>query len=373
VVLDVDMDRLLMNVGPWLEVPPPGYGGIENVVATLVPELRARGVHVVLAAAGSSTLAADAHVSAFAQPQFDRIGAPYNATVGVAHAHMQAVVDAIDAHEIDLVHDHLEVVGPSVLAALGTPTLQTLHWDTGRHPEFYAGFDGRGSVFFAGVSERQIQIAPPALRAQTLGAVPLAVDPAAFPFSAVKDGPSVVLARISPLKGQHVAVRLGVDVIIAGPVEDEAYWTEDVEPHVDGRRVRWVGTLTGRRKLETLARARAALFPVQWEEPGGTAVVEALACGTPVVAMRRGCMPSLVEHGVTGWLADTDAEFAEGVRRAGDIDPAACRAAAEDRFSAGAMADRYLELYDEVVRRTSVTAPRTRPAAPRARERRPPA
>ncbi len=365
------MERVLMNVGPWLSVPPPGYGGIENVVATLVPELRARGVHVVLAAAGGSTLAADAHVEAFERPQFARLAAPYNATAGIAHAHMQAVVRAIDEHEVDLVHDHLEVVGPTVLAALGQPTLQTLHWDTGRHPEFYAGFDGGGVVFFAGVSARQVELAPPSLRAQTLGAVPLAVDPDAFPFEAVKDGPAVVLARICPLKGQHVAVRLPGEVLLAGPIEDEAYWHEDVEPHVDGTRVRWAGTLTGRAKLDALSRARAALFPIQWEEPGGTAVVEALACGTPVVALRRGCMAALVDHGVTGWLADTEAELAEGVRRAGEIDPAACRAAAEERFSAGAMADRYLELYAEVMRRTA--RPRTRPAAPLALGRRPPA
>jgi glycosyltransferase involved in cell wall biosynthesis len=360
-----------MNAGPWLAVPPPGYGGIENVVATLVPELRARGVHVVLAAPGGSTLAADAHVAAFAEPQFGSITAPYNATVGIAHAHMQAVVRAIDEHEVDLVHDHLEVVGPAVLAALGQPALQTLHWDTGRHPEFYADFDGGGTVFFAGVSERQVAIAPPRLREQTLGAVPLAVDPGAFPFRAEKDGPCLVLARIAPLKGQHVAARLGVDVVLAGPIEDAAYWHDDVEPHVDGTRVRWVGTLTGSAKFAALARARAALFPVQWEEPGGTAVIEALACGTPVVAMDRGCMGALIEHGVTGWLARTEAEFAEGVRRAGEIDPAACRAAVLERFTAGPMADRYLELYAEVARR--VSAPRTPPAGPRALVRRPPA
>ena len=343
---------ILVNAGPWLAVPPSGYGGLENVVASLVPELRARGVRVVLATVGESRLAADGHVSAFAAPQFRSLTRPLNATIGIAYTHMQAVAEAIDRYEPEVVHDHLEVVGAAVLALLGQPTLQTLHWDTGRNAEFYASFDGRGSVFFAGVSERQLELAPPAVRRQALGAVPLAVDPAAFPFEREKADYAVQLARVSPLKGQHVSVRLGVPVLLAGPIEDEAYWSEDVEPHIDGDRVRWGGMLTGDHKLRVLSRARAALFPIQWEEPGGTAVIESLACGTPVIAMRRGCLPSLVEHGVTGFLADTDAEFAEYARRADEIDPVACRQAAEERFSAGAMADRYIELYDEVIRRT---------------------
>jgi glycosyltransferase involved in cell wall biosynthesis len=356
--------RLLMNAGPWLAVPPRGYGGIENVVATLVGELRARGHRVVLATVGSSTQAADEHVSAFADGQFRWLPRPYAASVGVAHAHMRAVVDAIERTEPDVVHDHLEVVGAATLALLGVPALQTLHWDTHRNADFYATFDGRGCVFLAGVSERQLELAPPAVRNHALGAVPLAVDADAFPFESRKDEHHLVLARIAPPKGQHVAVRLHRPVLLAGPVEDETYWREDVEPHVDGERVRWAGTLQGKPKLRALSRARAALFPIQWEEPGGTAVIEALACGTPVIAMRRGCLPSLVDHGVTGFLADSDEEFGAYVDRADEIDPRACRAAAVERFSAGAMADRYVELYHEVIRRTPPGAPRARAPRP---------
>lgn len=359
-----------MNAGPWLPVPPRGYGGIENVVATLVGGLRERGVRVVLATVGSSTLQADAYVSAFADGQFEELGHRYSDAVGVAQVHMQAVVRALDEHDVDLVHDHLDVVGPATLAALGEhapPALQTLHWDPGRHQRFFADFDGRGRVFFAGVSQRQIELAPPRLRAQTVGVVPLAVPLEDFPFEPVKDGPCVQLARICPLKGQHLAAQTGVPTVLAGHVEDERYFAEQVEPHVDGNLVRYVGAVAGAERDTLLRRARAALFPVQWEEPGGTAVVEALASGTPVIAMRRGCLPEQIDHGVTGFLADTPEEFAAYVRRAGEIDPAACRRAAEERFSAGAMADRYLALYREVTRRARRTrlAPRVAPA-PRA-------
>ena len=366
------MLRLLVNAGPWLAVPPTGYGGIENVVATLVPELRSRGVHVVLATVGASTLEADARVEVFAEPQFERLGERYASSVGVAHAHMLGVVRALEEHRVDLVHDHLEVVGPAVLAAAGDaapPALQTLHWDPARHARFYADFDGRGRVFFAGVSCRQLALAPPRLQAQALGSVPLAVPLDAFPFSPACGEDLVQLARITPMKGQDVSVRLGVPVVLAGHVEDPGYFERAVAPHVDGERVRWVGPVDAAERTRLLRGARAALFPAQWEEPGGTAVVEALACGTPVLALRRGCLPELVEHGVTGFLADTEEELAAYARRVGELDRAACRRAAEARCSAGTMAERYLALYDEVRHR----ARRTRAAARAARAPRAPA
>ena len=126
---------VLVNAGPWLLVPPVAYGGLENVVATLIPELRRRGVRVVLATVGESELAVDEVVSAFAAGQFDALNRPYNQVGALAHAHMQAVVRRLRRGDIDIVHDHLEIVGPATLAALGPtfpPALHTLHWDPQR-------------------------------------------------------------------------------------------------------------------------------------------------------------------------------------------------------------------------------------------------
>jgi glycosyltransferase involved in cell wall biosynthesis len=352
--------RVLMNAGPWLPVPPEGYGGIENVVATLVPELRARGVHVTLATVGTSTLEADARITVFDEPQFPRLREPYASSVGVALAHMQGVTDAVGDGAFDLVHDHQEVVGPATLALLqdgAPPALQTLHWDPARHARFYADFDGRGRVFVAAVSARQLEVSPPRLRAQAVGVVLLGVQLDQFPFSATAGDRFVQLARITPLKGQAVSARLGVPVTLAGHVEDDAYWHDEVAPHVDGDAVRYVGSVAGAERLELLGTAAGALFPVQWEEPGGTAVVEALACGTPVLALRRGCMPELVDHGVTGFLADTPEELAAYARRVHELDRAACRRAAQRRFGGGRVAEGYLELYDAVMRRARRTPP----------------
>lgn len=314
---------------------------------------------------------------------FAHIADPYNRTMGIAHAHMAGLVDLLrDADEpIDLIHDHLEVVGPAVLGAMGEaapPVLQTLHWDLAKHPDFYSSFDGRGRVRFVGVSERQVARAPARLRAQTLGAIPLAVPLDAFPFRAEKDGPPLVLGRITPVKGTDAALRAcraaGLPLDVAGPVagfdsaaaldaaladpdhpvhgsQDAAFFLESVRPLLDERHgLRWLGSIAGPPKVERLGRARALLTPIRWEEPGATAVVEALACGTPVIGIRLGALPALVEHGVTGFLADDPSELPGFLERLDELDPHACRAAAEARFSAGAFAEAYLERYAAVAR-----------------------
>ena len=383
---------VLVNAGPWLPVPPPGYGGIETVVATLVPELRALGIRVVLATVVTSTLAADAHVRTLDDGQLSRVAAPYNQSSGVPHAHMAAVVRALRADpSIDLVHDHLEVVGPAVLAAMGTqapPVLQTLHWDLRKHAEFYGTFDGGGRVFFAGVSEDQVSRAPAALRAQVLGAVPLAVPspaplpelPADAPEAAAPSGPyALVLARITRDKGQDVAARVcraaGHRLVLAGPVAgiddpaelaarladpgdrvqshpDAAYWRDEVAPLVDGDLVRWVGGLGGTAKERLLRGALVLLAPNRWAEPGATGVVEALGRGVPVVATPLGVLPSLVTDGVTGLLAADEAGLVAALGRVGQLDAAACRASVA-AWTPAAMARRYVELYREVLARAA--------------------
>jgi glycosyltransferase involved in cell wall biosynthesis len=373
--------KVLVNSGPWLTVPPPGYGGIENVVATLVPELRARGVHVVLASVGASTLEVDELISVYADGQFTELQKPYNQVMGIAHAHQARVVAELRARDdIDLVHDHLEVVGPAVLSALDgrtgcPPVLHTLHWDLRKHPDFYGVFPS--SIAVNGVSESQLARAPEALRAASLGAIHLATPLAGREPAVTRGAHFVVMGRICRLKGQHVAARLcqklGLPLVLAGPVSgrdtqaeldvvaqnpdhplhghpDVRYHLDQVSRYLDGDLVRWVGAVGGADRDRLYASARAALFPLQWDEPGGTAVVEALALGVPPVGLRRGCLPEIVDHGRTGFLADSEEELAEWVLRVDEIDPEECRREARRRFSPSVMADRYLELYERAAR-----------------------
>jgi glycosyltransferase involved in cell wall biosynthesis len=371
---------VLVNAGPWLPVPPPGYGGIETVVAMLVPQLRAQGVRVVLACVGGSTLEADAYVTTLPTGHLPRVAAPYNQVSGIAHAHMGAVVQALrDDASIDLVHDHLEVVGPAVLGTMGSaapPTLQTLHWDLRKHAEFYERFDGRGRVFFAGVSQSQVDRAPANLQRQVLGAVPLAVSQAA-PVDVARGDYALVLARVTADKAQDVAAsvcrRLGHPLVLAGPVAgindpaelaarladqgdplhshpDAAFWRDQVAPLVDGELIRWVGGVAGDDKERLLQGARALLTPLRWDEPGATAVVEALTRGVAVVGSRRGVLPALVSDGVNGFLADDEEGLVRALARVDEIEPDACRASAAG-WTPEAMAKRYIELYAEVLDR----------------------
>ena len=381
---------VLMNAGPWLPVPPPGYGGIENVIAALVPELRRRGVRVVLASVGASTLTADERISVFDDGQFAHLARPYNQVMGVAAAHLHRVVAELrQRDDVLLVHDHQEAFGPTVLGALGPdtpPVLHTLHWDLRKHRQLYGSITGGGRLWVNGVSFAQLTTAPPALRALSVGhvhlATPLAVHADRRPAPR-KLGHLVVLGRITAYKGQHVAARvahrLSRDLVLAGPVgphhhaaelaaaddtnPDVRYWREHVEPLVDGHRVRWVGTVHGAERDALVGTAGAALFPIDWEEPGGTAVVESLALGTPVVGYARGCLPELVEPDRTGILVppgDEDA-LARAVSTTTALDPQECRRHAARRFTPARMADRYLRLYDRVLERSGQSVP-LRPA-----------
>lgn len=378
---------VLVNAGPWLAVPPPDYGGIENVVATLVTALREAGHRVVLATVEESTAAVDETITSFASAQFDRLSGAYGDVVGIAHAHMAAVLAALDERDdIDVVHDHLEVVGPSMLVARGDrcpPTLQTLHWDLRKHAAFYEEFDGRSRVWFAAVSKSQLDRAPANLRRQAVGTVPLAAPGGHLP-PAPADGHVLVLGRIAHIKGTEVAARvcrrIGQPVVLAGPVAgqpsaealaaalsvpgtsltgaaDVQYHHDRVAPLIDGRLVRWVGAVGGAEKDELLRRARALLCPLQWEEPGGTAMVEALLAGVPVVGFRRGVLPSLVTHGVTGFVVDTEDELADCLRRVDGLDRHAIAASAREQFSPARMAASYVRLYHEVIARSRASGP----------------
>jgi len=375
--------KILMNAGPWLPVPPRGYGGIENVIATLVPELRRLGVEVVLATVGESTLAVDERLAVFDTGRFALLQRPYNQVCGIVPAHLHAVRRRLAEGDIDLVHDHVEAAGLATLANLGAdgpPGLHTLHWDLAKHPELYGTFDGGDRVRVNGVSANQLTHAPAALRAHAVGHVHLATplaDGADLRAPAAKRGYAVVLGRINPGKGQDLAARLahqaGFDLVLAGPVgpyhrpedlaaagpaaaqnPDVRFWQEQVAPHVDGARVRWVGTVIGPDRDDLVAGARAALFPLRWEEPGGTAVVESLALGTPVIGIARGCLPELIEHGRTGLLTTDEEELGDLVAAAGTIAEGACREEAARRFTPAVMAANYLGLYQRLRDRAAV-------------------
>jgi glycosyltransferase involved in cell wall biosynthesis len=391
---------VFINAGPWLPVPPAGYGGVENMLVYLISELRRRDHRVILGTVGQSRIEVERQVSFYRTGQHPRIDAPYCNAVNVAHAHMQRMLEKVRSlrGEIDVVHDFLEVVGPSMLAGLGPdgpPVLHTLQWNLSNHQDFYQHFEGHGRVFFNCISGPQRETARGNLRDCTLGVVHNGVDVGDFSFRKQKADYVITLARFTHDKGQdiaaHVCAELDLPLLMAGTVggiatprllehelasrdspfhhyKDVQYYRESVLPYERANPgIRWIGSVGGARKRSLVAGARALLMPIRWEEPFGMAVIEALASGTPVVAMRRGAMPVIIEHGRNGFLADDEGQFEDYLRKVDDIDPAECRRSVQERFSATSMTDGYLNLYRQVIARAT-----GRVAAPAERARRVP-
>ena len=360
-------------------VPPVAYGGLENVVATLIPELRRRGVRVA-ATVGESELAVDEVVSAFAAGQFDALN---RRTTRSAHSRTRTCRPSFVGYVAAT-----STSCTTIWRSWGRRLLPLSARRSHRRCTRCTGIRSGGGVLPGvrrsrprlgeRVSSTQLAQAPAELQRLSLGAVSLATPILPGPPLPVSEREDhvLVLGRICRLKGQHVAARVahrtGVPLVLAGPVgraeslaeveeigaegDDALYWRDEVAPLVDGNHVRWIGSVGGADKAALLRSARALLMPVQWEEPGATVVAEAMAAGTPVVALRRGVLPSLVDHGVTGFIAEDEDGLAEAVGQLAAIDVAACRRTAVERFSPP-MAERYLALYDEVRRRAALATP----------------
>jgi glycosyltransferase involved in cell wall biosynthesis len=244
---------------------------------------------------------------------------------------------------------------------------------------FWRAIDGNHQCYFVSISDAMRRTMPRSLDGLLLETVHNAIEIDDFPFveKAGKRNYFITLARFSEEKGQHIAARIcaknGHRLRMAGTVatvastrklllelanpvsryrndRDFRYYSEMILPYViRNPRITYSGSVSGRQKMKFISEAKALLFPITWEEPFGMAVIEALACGTPVVAFNHGAMPEIIEHGVTGFLANTEEEFAEYMTKVGDIDPEACRKSVEEKFSGKRMAERYLERYKTAI------------------------
>ena len=173
-----------------------------------------------------------------------------------------------------------------------------------------------------------------------------------FPFDPEGGDDLLFFGRIHPDKGAGEAIRaaraVGRKLVMCGLVQDEGYHQREVEPFIDGQTVEYRGVIGGDERLRALGQAKGLLHLIGFDEPFGLSVVEAMACGTPVIAYRRGSMPELIDHGVTGFLVDSFEEAVAAIDRLGEIDRQACRRAVEERFTVDRMADEYLALYRRI-------------------------
>jgi len=338
--------RIAVVAPVWIPVPPPGYGGVEQVASLLTEELVARGHDVTLFASGDSVTKATLR-SVYDEAPTDRLWEVEPDAVHVGAAYTFATRAFRDGEGFDLVHDHTNYLGVAFAASLPTPVLHTVHMilDEGR-ASFLRRF--HSEVYLTAISEYQRSIVP---ELPWRGVVHNAVDVDTFPFREDKEEYLLCLGRVCERKGQDLAIEVarqaGMPLVLAGRVHPKEAWffEERVLPHVDADQVVFHGEVSNERKGELLAGARALLFPVREPEPFGLAMAEALACGTPVIAEPLGAVPEAVTDGETGILASGVQEMAEAVGRVGAISPERCREDAVARFHPNAMVDGYEAIY----------------------------
>ena len=271
--------------------------------------------------------------------------------------------ETVRRRSFDVVHDHSGIIGILVAsqARLQAPIVATLHGSLSEAEGDFLRAVARQVNLVAISHAQQATVAGVEWR----GVVHNAIDPAVYsPITdpAQKEDYIVELARVTPDKGQHVAIevakRLNMRLVLAGKVDSDArdYFDEQIKPHVNGR-VTWRENVKGKDKAQLLAKARALVFPIQWEEPFGLAMVEAMVSGTPVIAFRHGAAPELVEPGVTGFLADDVDEMVEALERVHEIDLKKCAEVAAERFGPPRMADGYLGVYEKAIESAQYSEP----------------
>lgn len=338
--------RIAQIAPPWFTVPPRHYGGIELVVALLADGLSARGHEVTLFASGGSDTKAEL-VSPLEEP-------PDPALLGnVWFDAFHALSAYLDVGRFDVVHDHSGIIGPALAAMLGgtPPVVHTLHgpW-TESARRYYSLIDQR--VHLVAISETQ-RLDNPAIR--YAATVHNGIDLSLYPFRAEKDDFLIYVGRANPDKGPtraiEVARRAGLPLAMivkkAEPFE-RAYWEEIVAPMLTDD-VEVYEAVSHEVKVDLLGRARAMVFPIDWAEPFGLVMIEAMACGTPVVTCPVGAAAEVVTDGVTGYLGESLDDLADAVRRVDSCEPQACRSSVEERFSADRMVGAYERLLGEVV------------------------
>jgi glycosyltransferase involved in cell wall biosynthesis len=356
--------RIAMLAPPWIAVPPPAYGGIEAVIHLLCEGLVECGHEVTLFAAPGSQSRANVF-SPLETPHEREIGAALYEADHVGSC-FHEVARAADARPYDVIHDHCGSVALVTAPFVRTPIVHTVHGPfVGEMVPFYRRHGRKATI--VGLSHDQLSRAP----MQTHGAhvVPNPIDARSWPLRTEKEDYALWIGRMSPDKGPHRAIDAAVaadtPLVLAGPVQpgQEEYFRKEVQPRVDGERVRYLGQIAYEEKGDLFAGARAMLMPIRWPEPFGMVMIEALACGTPVIAFPEGSAPEIVDDGRTGFLVRDEEEMAARIGDVSAIDPTECRREALERFDVPRVVELYESAYRDAIARRTRRRPATRAVA----------
>jgi glycosyltransferase involved in cell wall biosynthesis len=342
----------IAQVAPLSEsVPPKRYGGTERVVSYLTDELVAQGHDVTLFASGDSRTRATLEPICAQAQRLSGCG-------DVVAAHILMVERIVQhADEFDIVHFHIGHLHLPVARRLRVAHVTTFH---GRLdlPEIRPLYDEFRDIPFVSISDAQ---RGPLHHLPWLGTVHHGLPPHLLRYHPRTGDYLAFVGRISPEKRADRAIAIatacGLPLRIAAKVDpaDADYFDREIRPLLDNPLVDYVGEISEEEKSDFLGGARALLFPIDWPEPFGIVMIEALACGVPVVAFRGGSVPEVIDDGVTGFIVDTLEDAIDATRRVQRLDRGACRAAFERRFTVQRMAADYATLYDAVIERTAPT------------------
>ncbi len=350
---------------PWITIPPKNYGGTEIVLYNLVEEQVAHGHDVTLFAPGDARTSARL-ISFFPHALIDA-GVPWQGHLK-AYYHLYKAVEYIKDHDFDIVHTHLSSSADMYLfpltAHLAIPHVMTLHshfpfdrvqsW-TGDADDCY--MEWALSVPMIVISEHAR--AERTLPLNVVGVVHHGLPLAHFqPTVKQPERFFVWLGRFVPEKGPHLAIeaakKAGVPIVLAGTIDQHMqesvdYFEQVIKPHLNHQQVKYIGPVDMEQKIDLLSRARGLLNPIQWEEPFGMVMIEAMAVGCPVIAFARGAAPEIVADGRSGFLVHDVNEMAQCISRVDELDRMVVQAHAEHNFTAQAMAVKYTKVYKKII------------------------
>lgn len=336
--------RLVVTVDPEIPVPPPLYGGIERIVDMIVTELQRRGHEVHLFANRQSTVKSKL--------------APYPADSSTSVSNTLQNMRYLSSYvrhngPFDIIHSFARLAYLLPLLPNSIPKIQSYQRFISKRSVRLGTAIGRNSLTFTSCSRAnathllnegfKFPVIYNGVNTSTYDFVPAVPD----------DAPLVFLGRVERIKGAHKAIEIakktGKRLIIAGnhavTGAEADYFAQDILPQCDGKQISYIGAVNDTKKNELLGQAAALLFPIEWEEPFGIVMVEALACGTPVIGSLRGSVPEVIDEGLTGFICKSTEEMIASVGRLHQIKRSNCRAAFERRFSEQIITDQYERLY----------------------------
>src|SRR5437763_15412260 len=336
--------RIGLLAPPWAPVPPALYGGIELVVDRLAQGFAAAGHDVTLFTTGDSTCPV---------PKKWVLEEAEGTRMGFSVPEARHVLGAYDAlADVDIVHDH-SVLGPLLVDSHpDLPVVTTIHGElNGELRDIYSRMAEKVAVVAVSHAQRK-----PAPELPIARVIHHGIDVADFPVGDGAGGYYLFLGRLSPDKGGaravEVARKAGVPLFLAGKMREpweRDYFEAKVAPHLSDE-IQYLGEVPHERKLELLAGARALLFPIRWNEPFGLVMIEALACGPPVLAFPERAAPEVVDDGRTGFLCHDETDIAQAIGRVDTLDRRTCRAAVEGYFSTTRIVREHIDLFEDLLR-----------------------